>query len=83
MRTEIKRRGRPSEHSEEAQANGAKWGKNSWGVGRGGVSVSPPNGVHGLGQSPRKIGIFEVYDCQKCNFNAGNAGHSRQIDILF
>ena len=24
------------------------------------------------------IGIFEVYDCQKCNFLAGNAGHSRQ-----
>ena len=53
------------------------------GLGGGGVSVRPPNGVHGLGQSPRKIGIFEVYDCQKCNFNAGNAGHSRQIDILF
>ena len=36
MRTEInKKRGRPSERSEEARAKGAKRGKNSWGVGGG------------------------------------------------
>ena len=34
MRTEInKKRGRPSERSEEARAKGAKRGNNSWGVG--------------------------------------------------
>ena len=34
MRTEIyKKRGRPSERSEEARARGAKIGKNSWRVG--------------------------------------------------
>ena len=34
MRTEInKKRGRPSECSEEARGKGAKRGKNSWGVG--------------------------------------------------
>ena len=37
MRTEInKKRGRPSERSEEARAKGAKRGKNSWGVWGGG-----------------------------------------------
>ena len=78
MRTEInKKRGRPSERSEEARAKGAKRGKNSWGVGG-----EPPTGSRPRqGRSPRKIGIFEVYNCQKRNFLAGNAGHSRQIDI--
>ena len=85
MRTEInKKRGRPSEHREEAPAKGAKQGKNSLGVGH---AVRPSNVVQGqspwrgLVQSPRTIDIFEVYNCQKRNFLAGNAGHPRQIDI--
>ena len=85
MTTEInKKRGRPSEPSEEARAKGGKGGKNSWGVGE--ATVSPSNEVQGqspwrgLGRSSKKIGIFEVYNCQKRNFLAGNAGHSRQID---
>ena len=81
MRTEIsKKRGRPSQHSKEARAKEAKRGKNSWGVGEegGGVLKASPMGSRGLGQSPRKIGIFEVYNCQKRNIFAGNC---RQIDI--
>ena len=79
MRTEInKKRGTPSKRSEEARAKGAKRGKNNWVVGRGGtVSPLPP---------PPKTGsrcIFEVYNYQKRNLLAGNAGHSRQIDIEF
>ena len=50
MRTKInKKRGRPSEHSEEAQAKKVKRGKNSWGFGvgwGGGVCMC----VHCLGE---------------------------------
>ena len=50
MRTEInKKRGRPSERSEEARAKGAKQDKNNSGVGGGGGGElqAPPNGVQG------------------------------------
>ena len=70
MRTEInKKRGRPSEHSKEAQAKGAKWGKNSWGIG-GCCKPPPPQPVPGAEPRARfiKIGILEVYNCQKRNF---------------
>ena len=44
MRTKInKKRGRPSDCSEEARAKGAKQGKNSWGFGGG--AGRPPNRV--------------------------------------
>ena len=40
MRIEInKKRGRPSERSEEARAKGAKRGKSRWVVGGGGASM--------------------------------------------
>ena len=45
MRTEInKKRGRPSERSEEARANGAKQDKNNSGVGGGGAVSTPKRG---------------------------------------
>ena len=80
MRTEInKKQGRPSEDSEEAPAKGAKQGKNSLGVGGRGRRCTPLQWSPGA--EPRKIDVFEVYNCQKRHFLAGNAGHSRQIDI--
>ena len=69
MTTEInKKRGRPSECREEAQAKAAS-------------EVRTAGGLDGGAYSTR--GIFEVYNCQKCKFLAGNARHSRQIDIWF
>ena len=61
MRTEInKKRGRPSERSEEARAKGAKRGKNSWGVGWGeGGAVSPPQrGLGVWGGVPEKLAFL-------------------------
>ena len=56
-RTEInKKRGRPSERSEEARAKGAKQDKNNSGVGGGGAVSTPQTGSRA---------IFEVYNCQK------------------
>ena len=76
MRTEInKNRKRPSERWEEARGKGVKQGKNSWGVGDVVYAPLPPQ------MGPVEIGIFEVYNCQKRNFLAENAGHFRQIDI--
>ena len=55
MRTEInKKRGRPSERSEEARAKGAKRGKNSWGVGG-----SPQQGPDpARGGAPEKLAFL-------------------------